>query len=188
MDRPCLCVQTHDLFDGRLVARDTITAILDQLLDQLGARGLSSISTTVASNGLCCSRTTLLANPHMRIPLQTSFANSPKRTCDHHRLQEKHECLWRRSVSAQSTLHHPSCHLRGGRPSSLRRCAPTQIGPPLGAMRAQPTCSPKSRTRRTNSCGSSKLICAGLDQAWCLCSRFGLAENVEISALGHLRR
>jgi hypothetical protein len=38
-----LRVQTHDLVAGRLVARDTMAAILDQLLDQLSA--------------LCCWRT-----------------------------------------------------------------------------------------------------------------------------------
>src|SRR5437868_2609158 len=40
VDHPGLRVQTHDLVAGRLVARDTMAAILDQLLDQLGARGL----------------------------------------------------------------------------------------------------------------------------------------------------
>ena len=40
VDHRGLRVQTHDLVAGRLVARDGVAAIGDQLLDQLGARGL----------------------------------------------------------------------------------------------------------------------------------------------------
>src|SRR5437763_17221120 len=37
---PGLRMQPHDLVGCRLVSRDTVAAIGDQLLDQLGARGL----------------------------------------------------------------------------------------------------------------------------------------------------
>ena len=40
IDHRGLRVQTHDLVAGRLVARDAVAAVGDQLLDQLGARGL----------------------------------------------------------------------------------------------------------------------------------------------------
>jgi hypothetical protein len=47
----------------------------------------------------------------------TSFANSPKRTCDHHRSQEKTR-VFVESVSAHSTLHEhilpPPCREAGG--------------------------------------------------------------------------
>src|SRR5215469_17342434 len=56
-----LRVQPHDLLALRLVAGDTVAALADQFLDQLGARGLSSISTTLALNRFCCSRTARLS-------------------------------------------------------------------------------------------------------------------------------
>src|ERR1700682_5997774 len=40
LDHRGLRVQPHDLFAVRLVARDAMTAVSDQLLDQLGARRL----------------------------------------------------------------------------------------------------------------------------------------------------
>ena len=40
LDHRGLRVQAHDLVAGRLVARDAMAALGDQLLDQLGARGL----------------------------------------------------------------------------------------------------------------------------------------------------
>ena len=40
LDQRGLRVQAHDLVAGRLVARDTMAPVRDQLLDQLGTRGL----------------------------------------------------------------------------------------------------------------------------------------------------
>ena len=40
LDHRGLRVHAHDLVTGRLVARDAVAALGDQLLDQLGARGL----------------------------------------------------------------------------------------------------------------------------------------------------
>jgi hypothetical protein len=40
LDHRGLRIETHDLVAGRLVARDAVAAVGDQLLDQLGARGL----------------------------------------------------------------------------------------------------------------------------------------------------
>jgi hypothetical protein len=39
LDRRGLRVHAHGLVAGRLIARDAMTAICDQILDQLGARG-----------------------------------------------------------------------------------------------------------------------------------------------------
>jgi hypothetical protein len=49
------------------------------------------------------------------VPFPTSFANSPKRTCDHNG-------VFMQSVSAHSTLHHPSYHLR-----ALSRVLPNSV-------------------------------------------------------------
>ena len=46
LDHRGLRVQTHDLVAGRLVASDTVAAIGDQLLDQLGARSLVLVKYT----------------------------------------------------------------------------------------------------------------------------------------------
>ena len=56
-----LRIKTHDLVAGRLVARDAVAAVGDQLLDQLGARGLvldQHFGRT--EHRLCCSRTARL--------------------------------------------------------------------------------------------------------------------------------
>jgi hypothetical protein len=76
-------------------------------------------------------------------------------------------CLWGRSRPI-THFTDPSYHLR-----AVSR-ALAQFGKavradiaraPLGAMRAQPTCSPKSRRATDSSCDSSKPISAGLDKA-----------------------
>ena len=49
-------VPPHDLLAVRLIAGDTVAAIGNQFLDQLGARGLV-LKTTLASKASHCSRT-----------------------------------------------------------------------------------------------------------------------------------
>jgi len=76
---------------------------------------------------------------------QTSFANLPKRTRDHRRSLGKnaHGWLWSRCVGpvcSKAVRADIDASNRGGRWGHSR------------------TCSPKSRGRRTSSCGSSKPI------------------------------
>src|SRR6266446_7914514 len=75
LDHRGLRVQAHDLVAGRLITRDTMAAIGNEILDQLGARALSSISTTLAPNRLCCSRTARLSAGNSR-----RRRNTPRRT------------------------------------------------------------------------------------------------------------
>jgi hypothetical protein len=57
LDHRGLGVHAHDLVRLRLVAGDGVQAQFDQLLDQLGARRLSSINRTLALKASACRHT-----------------------------------------------------------------------------------------------------------------------------------
>jgi len=59
-DRRSLRIEPHNLVAFGLVARDTVTPVDDQFLDQLGAGSFVLDQYDAALNKLCCSRTTRL--------------------------------------------------------------------------------------------------------------------------------
>jgi hypothetical protein len=66
-----------------------------------------SIGSAIASDGVLSDRRRWRWG--FPVPFPTSFANSPKRTCDHHRSPEKHAYgVFVESGSAHSTLHRPA--------------------------------------------------------------------------------
>src|SRR5580700_1273075 len=87
------------------------------------------------------------------VPFPISFANSPKRTYDHHLSGETRLWMFGESMSAHSTLHQPisSCHrvccaadvtTGAGRTTSVPHCSATAVPPPLrGAGEANLGCT-----------------------------------------------